>query len=145
MRLAPARRCQLALCSALEFHPRRLDVQALHRIGRLECRGTFQQLRSLCAAIPSEGALAGFDLAVSPTLALHPPPAGEMELGLIRFTSVWDQNGWPAITVPVGLSPVNGMPIGFQIIGRPWQEGLLLRAARVIEHSHALAFPPRGL
>ena len=92
-----------------------------------------------------ERALSGFDLAVSPTLAVHPPPAGEMDLALIRFTSVWDQNGWPAITVPVGLSPVNGLPIGFQIIGRPWQEELLLRAARVIERSHALVFPPSGL
>ncbi|CAN5807157.1 amidase [soil metagenome] len=91
-----------------------------------------------------ERALAGFDLAVSPTLALHPPIAGEAELGLIRFTSVWDQNGWPAITVPVGLSPVNGLPIGFQIIGRPWQEPVLLRAARVIERAHGLTFPPLG-
>ena len=92
-----------------------------------------------------ERALSGFDLAVSPTLGVHPPPAGEMDLALIRFTSVWDQNGWPAITVPVGLSPANGVPIGFQIIGRPWQEELLLRAARVIERSHGLTFPPPGL
>jgi aspartyl-tRNA(Asn)/glutamyl-tRNA(Gln) amidotransferase subunit A len=92
-----------------------------------------------------ERALAGFDLAVSPTLALHPPPAGGIDLALIRFTSVWDQNGWPAITVPVDVSPVNGLPIGFQIIARPWQEALLLQAARVIERSHALAFPPPAL
>ena len=92
-----------------------------------------------------ERALAGFDLAVSPTLALHPPAAGEADLALVRFTSIWDQNGWPAISVPVGLSPVNGLPIGFQIIARPWQEPLLLRAARVIERAHALAFPPGRL
>ncbi len=92
-----------------------------------------------------ERALTGFDLVASPTLALHPPLAGEADLGLIRFTSIWDQNGWPAITVPVGLSPVNNLPIGFQIIGRPWQEPLLLRAARVIEREHTLAFPPAGL
>jgi aspartyl-tRNA(Asn)/glutamyl-tRNA(Gln) amidotransferase subunit A len=83
-----------------------------------------------------ERALAGYDLAVSPTLALHPPAAGEACLPLIRFTSVWDQNGWPALTVPAGISPLNGLPIGFQIIARPWQEPLLLRAARVIERSH---------
>ena len=80
-----------------------------------------------------ERALAGYDLAVSPTLALHPPPAGEICLPLIRFTSIWDKNGWPAITVPSGISPLNGLPIGFQIIARPWQEALVLRAARVVE------------
>ncbi|MEZ4573175.1 MAG: amidase [Thermomicrobiales bacterium] len=92
-----------------------------------------------------ERTLRGYDLAVSPTLALHPPAAGEAELALVRLTSIWDQNGWPAITVPVGLSPENNLPIGFQIIARPWQELLLLRAARVIEREHALAFPPVAL
>ena len=87
-----------------------------------------------------ERVLVGYDLAVSPTLALHPPAAGEEDLGLVRFTSVWDQNGWPAISVPVGVSPENGLPIGFQIIARPWQEPLLLRAARVIERSHGLVW-----
>ncbi len=89
-----------------------------------------------------ERVLAGYDLAVSPTLALHPPLAGEECLSLIRFTSIWDQNGWPAISVPVGVSSKNGLPIGLQIIARPWQEVLLLRAARAIEREHALSFPP---
>ena len=80
-----------------------------------------------------ERALAGYDLAASPTLALHPPPAGEACIPLVRFTSVWDQNGWPAITVPTGISPLNDLPIGFQLIARPWQEPLLLRAARAVE------------
>ncbi len=92
-----------------------------------------------------ERALAGFDLAVSPTLALHPPAAGEACLPLVRFTSIWDQNGWPAITVPVGVSKEHGLPIGFQIIARPWQEPLLLRAARVIERVYGLEFPPPDL
>jgi Asp-tRNA(Asn)/Glu-tRNA(Gln) amidotransferase A subunit family amidase len=37
------------------------------------------------------------------------------------------------------------MPIGFQIIGKPWSEALLLGAARVIEREHALSFPPTGI
>ncbi len=91
-----------------------------------------------------ERALRGYDLIASPTLALHPPAAGEADIRLVRLTSIWDQNGWPAITVPAGVSPVNGLPIGFQLIARPWQEPLLLRAARVIERAHGLAFPPSG-
>ena len=89
--------------------------------------------------------LRGFDLAVSPTLGVHLPPAGTLCGPLLRFTGVWDHNGWPAISVPVGLSSETGMPVGFQIIGKPWTEKLLLRAARVIEREHALAFPPSGL
>lgn len=92
-----------------------------------------------------ERVLSGFDLVASPTLALYPPAAGEADIRLVRLTSIWDQNGWPAITVPSGVSSVNGLPIGFQIIARPWQEELLLRAARVIEQEHRLVFPPLGL
>jgi aspartyl-tRNA(Asn)/glutamyl-tRNA(Gln) amidotransferase subunit A len=92
-----------------------------------------------------ERRLRDFDVAVSPTIGVHLPPAGEICYPLLRFTSIWDHNGWPAITVPVGLSSVTGMPIGFQIIGKPWSEALLLRAARVIEREHALAYPPTGL
>ena len=89
--------------------------------------------------------LRGFDLAVCPTLGVQLPPVGERCEPLLRFTRTWDHNGWPAITVPVGLSSETGMPVGFQMIGRPWSEALLLQAARVIEHERALNFPPSGL
>lgn len=91
-----------------------------------------------------ERKLRGFDLLVSPTLALYPPPAGERCLPLVRLTALWNYAGWPAVSVPVGLSD-EGLPIGFQIVARPWREGLALRAARVIERAHALDFPPLGL
>ena len=81
------------------------------------------------------------DLIVSPTLSVFVPPAGETHGELCRFTQAWDLNGWPAISVPIGLSE-GGMPIGLQLIARPWQEALLLRAARVIERAHALTWPP---
>lgn len=91
-----------------------------------------------------ERRLRGYHLAVSPTLGHHPPRAGHPLLTLARFTLIWNHNGWPAISVPVGLSPDN-IPIGFQIIARPWQESLTFRAARVIERAHPLEFPPVGL
>ncbi len=40
--------------------------------------------------------------------------------------------GFPAITLPAG-SCSNGLPIGIQLIGRPFEEALLLRAARTLE------------
>src|SRR5450432_2276381 len=40
--------------------------------------------------------------------------------------------GFPAAVVPVGCSP-EGLPIGVQIVGRPWEEELVLEVAAVIE------------
>jgi aspartyl-tRNA(Asn)/glutamyl-tRNA(Gln) amidotransferase subunit A len=91
-----------------------------------------------------ESATRGYDLMVSPTLSTWPPAVGESLGELVRLTTPWDANGWPAISVPVGLGPGN-LPIGLQLAARPWQEALLLRAARVVEQQHALAWPPAGL
>jgi amidase len=46
---------------------------------------------------------------------------------LIHFTCIYDMTSQPTITLPAGLD-ANGSPIGFQIVGRPFQEGLLCRA-----------------
>lgn len=88
-----------------------------------------------------ERMMAGYDLLVSPTLSIFPPAAGVDNIELVRLTCLWDNNGWPAISAPVGLNE-DGLPIGVQIVARPWQEALVLRAARVIEREHALPFPP---
>ncbi|MGA7669014.1 MAG: amidase [Nitrolancea sp.] len=105
-----------------------------------------EQIRARDAILHQvERRLRDYDLIVNPTLGVQLPPAGEMCAPLLRFTSVWDHIGWPAISVPVGLSSESGMPIGFQIIGRPWTESRLLQAARVVEREHALSFPPTGV
>jgi aspartyl-tRNA(Asn)/glutamyl-tRNA(Gln) amidotransferase subunit A len=89
-------------------------------------------------------AMREYDLMASPTLSTWPPTAGERLGELVRLTTPWDANGWPAINVPVGLGPEH-LPIGLQLAARPWQEALLLRAARAVEREHALAWPPAGL
>ena len=38
----------------------------------------------------------------------------------------------PALTLPMGLSP-EGLPLGVQLVGAPFEEGNLLRVARRIE------------
>lgn len=40
--------------------------------------------------------------------------------------------GFPAINLPTGFDR-NGLPTSLQLIGRPWSESLLLRAARALE------------
>jgi amidase len=40
--------------------------------------------------------------------------------------------GWPAVSVRAGTSP-EGLPIGVQIVARPWREDVALSVARHIE------------
>ena len=49
-----------------------------------------------------------------------------------RYTNPFNSLGWPAISVPFGSGP-EGLPLGTQLIAGPWNEALLLRAARALE------------
>jgi aspartyl-tRNA(Asn)/glutamyl-tRNA(Gln) amidotransferase subunit A len=51
----------------------------------------------------------------------------------VRNTFLFNHTGLPAISVPCGLS--EGMPVGLQIAGRPWDEAMLLRIAAVVEQA----------
>ncbi len=84
-----------------------------------------------------------FDLAAGPVLHVLPPLAGERRRDLVRFTASWNFNGWPALTIPVRRGS-EGIPIGLQIIGKPWRESLVLRAAYAIEQQFALSFLPQN-
>jgi aspartyl-tRNA(Asn)/glutamyl-tRNA(Gln) amidotransferase subunit A len=48
------------------------------------------------------------------------------------FTVTVNMAGLPGLSVPAGFSS-EGLPLGLQIIGRPFDEGLVLRAGKVIE------------
>jgi aspartyl-tRNA(Asn)/glutamyl-tRNA(Gln) amidotransferase subunit A len=48
------------------------------------------------------------------------------------FTVTVNMAGLPGLVVPAGLSP-EGLPLGLQIIGKPFDEGLVLRAGQLIE------------
>jgi aspartyl-tRNA(Asn)/glutamyl-tRNA(Gln) amidotransferase subunit A len=79
------------------------------------------------------------DLLVTPTLPIVAPPLGEpmvtvrgvqkrVQPTLTRFTSPFNVTGLPAISVPCA-SDREGHPIGLQMVGRPFEEAMLLRAA----------------
>ena len=46
--------------------------------------------------------------------------------------------GLPAVSLPVGFDR-NGMPVGLQLVGKPFAEGLLLRAAHAFERATGVA------
>jgi Asp-tRNA(Asn)/Glu-tRNA(Gln) amidotransferase A subunit family amidase len=56
----------------------------------------------------------------------------------VKYLDAWSYCEWfnllgcPAAVVPVGKSP-EGLPIGVQIVGRPWEEEIVLSVAAVIE------------
>ena len=63
-------------------------------------------------------------------------PAGNV---ISRNTSPGNATGLPAITVPCGFSQ-SGLPIGLQIMGRPFDEQMLFRVA----HTYEQVSPSRG-
>jgi aspartyl-tRNA(Asn)/glutamyl-tRNA(Gln) amidotransferase subunit A len=48
------------------------------------------------------------------------------------FTVTVNMAGLPGIAVPAGVD-AKGLPLGLQLIGRPWQEGDLLNTAYALE------------
>jgi Asp-tRNA(Asn)/Glu-tRNA(Gln) amidotransferase A subunit family amidase len=83
------------------------------------------------------------DLVVSPATAMVAPtiPAESLSPGvadmnvvseLMRFAVPANMVGLPAISLPVGYSRA-GLPIAVQLMGRPWEEGVLFTVARAIE------------
>ncbi|HSZ63055.1 MAG TPA: amidase [Terriglobales bacterium] len=44
----------------------------------------------------------------------------------------WNLLGFPAVVIPMGYSK-EGLPIGVQIVGRPWEEELVLAVAALLE------------
>lgn len=57
------------------------------------------------------------------------------------YTQWWNLLGCPAATVPVSQSP-EGLPIGVQIVGRPFDDELVLAVAALIEMHSGWKAPP---
>ena len=54
--------------------------------------------------------------------------------GRISFTGPFNLAGTPAISVPCGFSAA-GMPMGLQIVGRPFAEETVLKVAHAYEQN----------
>jgi aspartyl-tRNA(Asn)/glutamyl-tRNA(Gln) amidotransferase subunit A len=70
------------------------------------------------------------DLLVMPTAAVPSIPLAELSFdGLIDslFTPTWNAVGLPALAIPMGFN-ATGLPTSLQIVGRPFEESLVLRA-----------------
>jgi aspartyl-tRNA(Asn)/glutamyl-tRNA(Gln) amidotransferase subunit A len=81
-------------------------------------------------------AIEGYDLLLTPTLGLVPPPADVDELAvresIIRFTYPFNLLGWPALALPCGPAE-DGLPASAQLVGRPGADALVLAVGTVLE------------
>lgn len=100
-----------------------------------------QRLRTLIKQ-SMQAAMEQVDVIAAPTVPAAAIPYGQYMVDLggheedlltyLRFTCPANATGQPAIAVPCGFSAA-GLPLSLQLMGRPFEEETLLRAARAYE------------
>lgn len=79
-----------------------------------------------------------FDILLTPTTPIPAPLKGgdalERARLLTRFTAPFNLTGLPALSLPCGFTS-QGLPIGLQIVSRPWAEAEVLRAGYAFEQA----------
>jgi aspartyl-tRNA(Asn)/glutamyl-tRNA(Gln) amidotransferase subunit A len=97
-----------------------------------------QQVRALIRA-DVDTALAHRDVLLAPSTPMTAPALGDRQVtlgdgpspvrpALIRFTQPFNLSGHPSCALPCGFTAA-GLPVGMQIVGRPFDEATVLRAA----------------
>jgi aspartyl-tRNA(Asn)/glutamyl-tRNA(Gln) amidotransferase subunit A len=90
--------------------------------------------------------MSDLDAIVTPTAAAGAPLVAGTDLaaviGLV-YTSIWNATGFPALSVPMGLG-AQGLPIGLQIVTKPFEDALALRIGDAYQRHTAfhLELPP---
>ncbi|GGZ38423.1 6-aminohexanoate-cyclic-dimer hydrolase [Streptomyces inusitatus] len=137
-----------------ELEPTTLDV-ALHgeRLGAADYSSAVAAAQSRAAGIIRFWTR--FDVLLTPTLTVLPPPLGTAPAGQ-GFTERWREyadwlafaypfniTGQPAISLPAGRAARN-LPVGVQLVGAPGAEARLLGLAAAFERARPWADePPR--
>ena len=85
-----------------------------------------------------------WDCLLTPTVTLTPQPldtflanterVADDDLAYIPFTFPFNISGQPALSLPLGWS-TDGLPIGVQLVGRPYGEALILAVAAQLERA----------
>ena len=122
-------------------------VRSRLEVGALGLAVDYVQAQRIRAAFQVEmgAALARFDLLATPATPATATRIGDSDkpinktvgpavFAMPRLTSVISLTGLPAITVPCGFTK-SGLPIGLQLVARPFEEATLIRAAHAYERS----------
>ena len=93
----------------------------------------------LQAALQELMAAGQLDALTYPTLRREAAPVGELQAGDNCHLSAI--SGFPAITVPAGFTAA-GLPVGLELLGRPWTDPDLLGFAYAFEQATRHRVPP---
>ena len=146
----------IMLCEAFAFHEKNLQtrpqdfgdmVRPRFRIGGLLSASDYLQAQRCRQLIKKDfaEAMRRVDVLVTPTMTqpaatfVDYDPAGTMKGP--SFTGPFNLAGLPAISVPAGFTG-NGLPVGMQIVGKPFDEPTVLRTAYTYQQ-HARWFERR--
>ncbi|MDB5826125.1 MAG: amidase, partial [Variovorax sp.] len=124
------------------------DVRTLLEVGEMLLATHYLQAQRYRSLLRSEfiEAFRSVDVFICPTLPFTATRMGEttveIEAGqpedmlsaIMQFTGIASLTGLPALNVPCGFDP-DGMPMGMQIIGRPFDEATLLRAGHAFQRA----------
>ena len=77
--------------------------------------------------------MANYDVILTP-VAEKPATAHGTDSGWIPYTLPFSLTGWPCAVVRAGTDP-DGLPIGVQIVAKPWRDDVALAVAQSIEQS----------
>ena len=131
----------------LESEPERFDDHGLERLLDGERLRAFKyanaQQRKLRSRREYEEVLRSVDVLLTPTVPIPATEIGQRETtidgyeeavysALTRLTGPTNLNGLPSLSVPCGTT-TSGLPIGLQLIGRPFDEATLYRFGRAYE------------
>ena len=76
-----------------------------------------------------------FDVLISPVNGKTAIPLGDFEnLGDYTYTSAYNLTGWPGTVIRAGTDK-DGLPIGVQILARPFREDHCLAVAAWLENN----------
>ena len=118
--------------------PRMLAGQDILATDYLQQQRAWATLRQ--RALP---ALDNVDFLVTPTTPFAAPPVDDVDVDdvffqvnalCLRNTAAVNQLGWCAVSLPCGFTD-DELPVGLQLIGRPWDELRLLRLAHAFEQA----------
>jgi aspartyl-tRNA(Asn)/glutamyl-tRNA(Gln) amidotransferase subunit A len=123
------------------------DVRDLLEQGQLALATTYIHAQRSRAVIRDgiRRAFESIDVLVTPGLPVTAAQAGQATYRIgdhdeplfrahARFNCPFNLSGLPAATIPCGFAP-NGMPIGIQIVGKPFDEATTLRVADAFQRA----------
>jgi aspartyl-tRNA(Asn)/glutamyl-tRNA(Gln) amidotransferase subunit A len=131
----------------LETDPDRFDDHGLERLLNGENLKAYRyanaQQRKLRSGQEFANVLREVDVLLTPTVPIPAPEIGQREItidgyeeavysALTRLTGPTNLNGLPSLSVPCGTT-TSGLPVGLQLIGRPFDEVTLYRFGRAYE------------